>query len=147
MAEKKSKSDATGVTKHDENYLGTSPEYENSAYEVTAPIAAEEPDEPDDDDDEVGKRQVQEHESEQRVREHLEAMKQPQPEVKAFSDWVGEREATRSGTTASTEEEASKADLMEEARDLDIPGRSSMTKDELAAAVADAKATGSNAPS
>jgi len=40
----------------------------------------------------------------------------------------------------ATEKEPTKAELVEQARDLDIEGRSSMDKDELAEAVADASA-------
>jgi hypothetical protein len=118
--------DEVGVTEHDSNYIGTNPEYENSAYIINAPVGDGEEDE-----------------ATQRVREHLEAMKQPAAEVQSFEDWTAARAAESTGTTAEDDDDAedvSKADLMEEARDLEIAGRSSMTKDELAAAVADAKA-------
>ena len=71
--------DAVGVTEHDDNYLGTNPEYENSAYIGNAPVT-----------DEVS-------EVEQRVRDHVEAMVQPQSEVKSFSDWATERKQGREG--------------------------------------------------
>lgn len=119
--------DATGVTEHDDNYLGTSPEYQNSAYETTAPVVASD----------AG------NEIEDRVREHVEAMAQPAPEARSFEDWVSERKAAREGTSTDDgddgDDDPTKAELLEEARELEIDGRSSMKKDELAAAIEDAK--------
>jgi len=149
MAEKKSKEES-GVTEHDENYLGTSPEYENSAYLVTAPIAADGAPEDPEEDDGVRPRRSQLADAEQRVREHTEAMRSEVPEntetlsatqaeVKSFGDWKAERDAAHSGASAEADEDVTKSELMEEARDLEVEGRSSMTKDELAAAVAEAK--------
>jgi len=116
--------DAVGVTEHDSNYLGTNPEYENSAYIGNAPVVEGE-------EDEVTAR----------VREHVDAMAQPQSEVKSFADWTAARGAARSGevVTDDDDDDPTKTELMVEARELDIAGRSSMDKDELAAAVAEAK--------
>jgi len=59
----------------------------------------------------------------------------------ALSRSVEGRKKTRSGGTAKTDElaELSKADLEKLAKDLDVKGRSKMTRDELAKAVADAQ--------
>lgn len=126
MAERKtakSDGDASGVTEHDDNYLGVAPEYQNSAYLATAPIVDEEG------EDEVA----------QRVREHEDAMAQPANEVKSFEEWYGDRQAARQGTEEVDLEAVSKDELMEEARELDVEGRSSMNKEELAAAVETAR--------
>ena len=127
--------DAVGVTEHDKNYLGTSPEYQNSAYEATAPIL----------DDEA------QDEATERVREHVEAMVQPAPEGRTFEDWVAGKKAAREGTSAEggegvkaehiDPEEVGKDELLEEARVLGIEGRSSMNKGELIDAIEAARQT------
>lgn len=53
---------------------------------------------------------------------------------------VAKKQATKKQTEPSASNEPTKDDLMEEAQELDIEGRSSMDKDELAKAVEDARA-------
>jgi hypothetical protein len=152
MAEKKSTKagEESGVTEYDENYLGTSPEYQNSAYLTNAPIASDDAPEDPEEDDGTRPRRSELADAEQRVREHEVAMRSEVPEntetlsaiqaeVKPFGQWSAERESGRSGASAEVPEDTTKAELMEEARDLGVEGRSSMTKDELAAAVAEAQ--------
>ena len=85
-----------GVTEHDDNYVGVDPIYQNSAYEVTAPVTAEvDPDEAGDEDER--KRVESEAEVERRVREHEANAPQVPAGEKTFTDWVADRKVERSG--------------------------------------------------